>query len=366
MKQNKTSLQANNQITIFRYKQKDMEDKLYASHDAIIKDTAIPLGKDLAGLNKPEADCKTEQIYCGVISGAYNKLMMQSKTELQADIESQHIILDKAESKRTLTDLNKQLTETENKLRLKQRDLDTCDNSLLKKEKRYKKMQFFLVFMILIDMLISSVALEAMGYSRLVSYLIGFGIGIGIYFISERIPELIDKGHTVFHKRIIAVTVFVLLCIVFYVLGIFRSISFSDGNGIFSTGAKPIYFMFLNMFFVLVTTCVCYFSRLTKKERTALDTWKITQEEAETLQQRVTELKSQINEVHQTQLNSELSRKQLLLYAKDIEMLIQQLYEEAFKTFMSTNLIHRSDQLVPEFFGYDIPKLPTFTNTISL
>ncbi len=354
-----------NQITIFRYKQKDMEDLLYLNHDQIVKDTAIPLGKDLAGLNKPEESCDTEQIYCGVLSGSYNKLMMKAKTELQSDIEELHIISDKAEADNTLKQLEEDLIKKENELRLKKRELDKKDNFLVKKDERYGKIQWFLFFMILVDMLISGTALQAMGYPLIIAYLIGFSIGIGIYFMSERLPEIIDKGRTIWQKRAIAIASFLVLGVLFYVLGIFRTINFTSDSAI-SEGAKPIYFACLNMFFVIVVTLTSYFNRPTKKERALLDQWKLKKEEVDALESQVASIKNTIQQTRKTQAHSELSRKQLLLYAKDIQQLIQQLYEEAFKTFMSTNLIHRSDKKIPKFFSQDVPKLNAFYTDIKL
>lgn len=352
-------------ITIYRYKRENMEDSLYSSHDKIIKETAIALGKDLAERNKPEESCNKEQAYCGVISGPYNKLMMQVKTDLQTEIEEHNIVSDNDRFDLELKELGKELTFKENALRLKNRELDKEDNTLLKKEKRYKKMQIGLIFIVLIDMLISSASMQAMGYSLVISYLIGLGIGVGIYFFSERLPLIIAMGRTKMERRAIAIISFSVLAVVFYILGIFRTINFSNG-AVIGEGAKPIYFACLNMFFVMVATAVSWFSRLTPQERKTLDQWKLKMEEVKTLQNEIGVLKTKITEMRSAKAHSELSRKQLLLYARDIQELIQKLYEEAFKTFMSTNLIHRSDGKIPKFFNDDVPKLDVFYTNLKL
>jgi len=362
-KLNKQNL--DDKITIYRYKQKEMEDFLYSSHDKIIKETAISLGKDLAERNKPEESCNKEQAYSGVISGPYNKLMMQVKTDLQTEIEEYNIVSDNDKFDLELKELDKELTFKENSLRLKNRELSKEDNTLLKKEKRYKKMQIGLIFIILIDMLISSASMQAMGYSLVISYLIGLGIGIGIYFFSERLPLIIAKGRTKIERRAIAIISFSVLVVVFYVLGIFRTINFSNGTAI-GQGAKPIYFTCLNMFFVMVATTVSWFNRLTPQERKTLDQWKLKMEEVKALQNEIGVLKTKITQLRSTKAHSELSRKQLLLYARDIQELIQRLYEEAFKVFMSTNLVHRSDGKIPKFFNDDVPKLTVFYTNLKL
>src|SRR5690606_21178768 len=121
-------------ITIFRYKMEALETKLSGEHEVIKNDIAIPLGKDLAVMNKPEPEC-IKDVYSGVINGAYSKMMMGAKKEMQSEIESHHIISEKEEADKQLTDLSKQLESKETDLRLKKRELEKCDKSLLKRAK---------------------------------------------------------------------------------------------------------------------------------------------------------------------------------------------------------------------------------------
>jgi hypothetical protein len=355
-KQNKSEKEF---ITIFRHRRTEMEEMLLKAHDSILKDTVIPLAKDLAERNKPEPDSKSEQAYCGVLSGAYGRLMMLPKTELQTDIETLHIVSDKEEALRQLNVLQPELEDKQNKLRLRRREFEEKDSAHLKKHKRYQRMRIFLIFMILIDMLLSSSALQAMGYPLLTSYIIGLGIGIGIFLIAEYLPNIIRKGRTLWQRRAIAIISFIGLAIIFYVLGVFRSVSL-EGTGYVDRNAWPFYFLALNLFFVIVATAVSYFAKLSSEERALLDQWNIAKKVMEALQKEVAELEDKITAITKEQQRSELARKQLLIYAADIQQLIQQLYEEAFKTFMATNLIHRSDGRIPEFFEHDIQKLPVF------
>jgi hypothetical protein len=355
----------NDLITVFRHRRKDMEEMLYKAHDGIMKDTVIPYAKDLAERNKPELESKSEQAYCGILSGAYGKLMMLPKTELQTDIETLHIVSDKEEAQRQLNVLHPELEAKQNKLRLKRREFEEKDSAHLKKHQRYQRKRFWLIFMILIDMLLSSSALQALGYPLLTSYIIGLGIGVGIFFIAEYLPNIIRKGRTRLQRRAIAITSFLGLATIFYVLGIFRSVSL-DGTGYVGRDAWPFYFMCLNLFFVVVATAVSYFAKLSREERALLDQWQIAKNTAETLQQEVAELEDRITAITKEEKRSELARKQLLIYAQDIQQLIQQLFEEAFKTFMATNLNHRSDGKMPLFFEHDIPKLPVFFKDFKL
>lgn len=363
MKTKKNKL--DNTIQVFRQQEKEVEKVLYKAHDDIMKNIAIPTAKDLAAINKPESKCNNEQAYLGILSGAYGKLMMIPRTELQTEIENLHIEKEKEETVEKMKILEEQYEEKKNKLRLKTRAVEEQDNTLLKKERRAKRTDILLALMILVDMLLSSAALQALGYSLIASYGIGLGIGFGIFFISKYIPTLIRKGKTIWQQRFIAIAIFLGLATVFYVLGVFRSTTL-DNDSVISKDYWPLYFMSLNLFFVLVATIANAFTALTSLERQLIDKWRIAKEEKEQLEKETQELQDKIQTLREEQNRNELSRKQLLLYAKDIQLLIQQLYEEAYKTFMSTNLIHRSDGKVPLFYSHPIPKLPSFYKDLEL
>ncbi|MFC5044100.1 hypothetical protein ACFSTE_09320 [Aquimarina hainanensis] len=345
-------------ITIFRYRVEALENKLTEEHEVIKNDIAIPLGKDLAAMNKPEFEC-TKDVYSGVINGAYAKMMQGAKKEVQSEIESYHIISEKEEADKQLEEFSKELELKETDHRIKKRELDKCDNSLLKKAKRYGWIRFFLVFLIFIDLFVTSIALQSMGYSLIVSYGIGLAIGVGIFFLAENLPEIIAKGQTPMQRRLITLAIFSGLFILFYVLGIFRSESFSE-NDEFGSGVHPIYFTALNMFFAITASLVVYFNGLKKHEKKILDQYKLTKEALQQLEAEIKALKEQIQKVRKTQAESELARRQIQIYAHDIQELVQKFFEESQKTFYSTNLIHRSDGKTPKFFEDDIPQLPSF------
>jgi len=218
-KTNKVTATSDSKVTIFRYQQKELEAVLLKEHTVIMEDVSINLAKDLAGLDKPEAD-KKEDHYSDPIYSAYRKMGIHAKKELQVDIESHSILSDRDEAKQQLDVLEKELTVKENDLRLKNRELEKEDNTLLKKDKRYQKIKWFLVFIILVDTFLSAAALQAMQYSLITSYIVGTAIGIGIFLIAEHLPQIIDKGRGVMEKRIIALGSFSFLAILFYVLGI--------------------------------------------------------------------------------------------------------------------------------------------------
>ncbi|GGG25052.1 hypothetical protein GCM10011344_27130 [Dokdonia pacifica] len=365
MKEQVKNQKPDGKVTIFRYQQKELEAELLKEHTIIMEEVSLNLAKDLATLNKPEAD-KTEDHYSDPIFSAYRKMGIYAKKELQVDIESHSILSDKEESKHKLEELHKDLSAKENNLRLTNRQLEKEDNTLLKKDKRYQKTKWFLRFIILVDTFLSAAALQAMEYSLIASYIVGSAIGMSIFLIAEYLPQIINKGSTMMQKRLIALGSFTVLAILFYVLGIFRTFSVTGDDIANSEGIKPIYFMCLNLFFVIVSTLAVYFNKLTKAERQQLDEWKLKKEASEKLTKEVEDLKSRIQKIRTDQAEAELTRKQLLIYAQDVQELIQSYFEQSLKTFYSTNLIHRSDGKTPLCFSNPIPQLPVFYKDLKL
>jgi len=354
-----------NTITIFRYKVEELEQRIISEHELIKKDVAITLGKDLGAMvpPKPEPESQSD-IYSGTISGAYNTMATKVRKELQSEIEAIHLIADKEEANRQIDDLDNVLELKQNEARLKKRELDDCDTTLLKKERRYARTRWFLIGIILIDLFISGAAFQSAGYSLIISYLIGGALGIGIFFLSENIRFIIEKGRNKLQKWLITGLVFSGLYIIFYVLGIFRSISF-EGNEAFTQAVGPEYFAALNMFFTITTSLVSYFNGLTKEERLIIDHYRIVKEELSLLEQEIQKLKLEIQTIRKRQASSEIARKQIQLYSKDIYQLIQRLYEESLKTFYSTNVICRSDGKTPKFFKNEIPRLASLENLLN-
>lgn len=356
---NEITARAESKVTIFRYRQTELEQGLLKEHSIIMEEVSLNLAKDLASLNKPEPD-KKEDHYSDPIYSAYKKMGINTKKELQVDIESHSIVSDKQEAEAKLKILGKSLNAKQNELRIKLRELDKQDNTLLKRDARYGKIRWFLLFIVLVDTFLSAAALQAMSYSMLASYIIGSAIGIGIFLIAEHLPQMIDKGRTPSQKRLIALASFIVLTLLFYVLGIFRTIAVGGNEVANSEGIKPIYFTCLNLFFVMVSTLAVYFNKLTKKERQKLDEWKLKKEASEKLTKEVASLQEEIQGIRTRQREAELTRKQLIIYAQDLQELIQSYYEESLKTFYATNLIHRTDGKTPVCFSNPILQLPVF------
>lgn len=355
----------NDNITIFRYKVENLEKEILQEHNRIKKEVAIPVAKEYAVMNpsKPEAEC-TQDVYTGVINGAYTKLGVIAKKELQSGIEEHHISADKEEADKKLSELEAELEVKETELRLKKGELKSCDKKIQKKAQDYKWTRLILFFLLGIDTLISGSALQAAGFNLLTSYIIGLGIAVGIFFVAEHLPELIAKGKTTAQKRLIAVVAFLGLFVVFYILGTFRANSFRGGAD-FGNGTSALYFAGLNLFFSVVATLVVYFKGLSPQEKDRHEHFKITKKEADKLQAEVNQLKKKIDEVRKSKKESELARQQILIYAQDIQELIQRLYEDSMKTFISTNCIHRSDGRVPKFFADPLPVIPSFAYTLN-
>ncbi|QTE21114.1 hypothetical protein [Polaribacter cellanae] len=353
------------EVLSFMFQKEQLEKELHQEHEAIKNEISIPLAKDLGAMNKPEADCDVD-VYTKVIRASYAKMIAKAKKEIGPEIESYHIVSEREIAKEKKEALNKELEKKEKELRIKERQLEECDNSLIKKDRRYKYIRIFLLFICLVDVAISSVALMAMGYNMLTSYIVGIGIGGAIFFVSEQIQNIASKGKNSFQKRLILGSTFLFAFLLFYVLGMFRATQFSSGVLSNSEGVKPIYFACLNLFFFAASVITVFQKKLSPVEQKIIDKWKIVKGEVEILTRAVNRLKQEKETIRLVQSQSELARQKIQLYAQDLQELIQRLFEESQHTFYSTNAIHRSDGKTPLFFKQPIQQLPSFYKGFNL
>lgn len=353
---------SSNHIEIFRYRYEELEAFVQKEHNKVIP-RAKELGEDLAAMNKPSVE-ESNDIYTGEIKASYNRILSAAKKELQSGIEVNHINSENKDFTYRLKELTKDRQKLETELRLKERELKKRDNSLVKKAERYKKTRLYLLFLIIVDLILSASALQAMGLPLFASILVGLGIGGVLFYLAEQLPDIIDSRKTVLARWLTVIVAFALCFAAFYILGTFRATMFRASHGDVSHGIEPIYFVVLNLFFTTVACTVSYFQGLRRHECQTLDNWNILNEEVEGLKKNIYAVKADILETREHASSCELSRKYLLLYADDIRNLIQQCFEEALQTFQSTNSIYRSDGLTPKFFGEPAPQLPSFKHEL--
>jgi hypothetical protein len=344
----------------YRFVIEKLEKNLLSNHRVVLEQVAIPLGQDLANRKPclPEPD-STFDTYTHPIEVRYQSDLRTAEVELQVNIQPEYIDSENALADEELDQLNEKKEKLVNDHRIKSAEVERTDKSQLKKDRRYKMFIRPLIFLISIaDIFLSGSALENIGLSKGLSYGIGFILGCGIFFLAEHMRDIVEKGRTILQKRIIVISIFTFLFILFMFLGKMRVLGYTNSALEGSQGIKPIFFALINMFITLIAVTTIYFTRLNKEERASIDRYKIKKDEVNILIKDLKKIIDRIKEVKILKAKQELTRGQIIDYAKYIRNLIQGYYEEAIREFQATNHKYRIDGKTVEFFKNDVKQLP--------
>ena len=347
-------------VVVFKYENKKFDQHLEKESQRIIKDVAIPHARELGETNKPEPEIVNGRAYIGEISSEYQKLIMDAKDANQAEIEYLHKTEQDKLSIQKEEDLRNAIIENNDCVRIKKGEIARCDQALIEKSEKWTRIRLFLYLIMLADIVIASSVFEIMGMNLIGSFIIGIGIALSLLFFSEKAPSLIRMGKTRGQKILIVSLLSLVVITVFYCLARFRVIQLSDDITVFKQGLSPIIFVVINYFVFAVVTLVSYFNKPTDEEQKTLNDIKAKQKELKILEKKGIALKKENENESAQNLENKITSAQVLLYAQNCELRILSYYRSAYEKFISTNLIHRRDRLVPVFFNDGPPPIKTF------
>ncbi len=351
---------SNDDTIFFRLKNQKLEDSLKRNHQFSKEQIAIPLGRTLAQMSPcmPEPECEDFSSILE-IETRYRSQMREAEVELQTNIQPEYIKSENGLADDEISDLSSQKQKLDNNHRIAQAEVDRCNKAFQRKAKRYNwRIRPLLIITMMLDMLLSGSALESAGLAKGMAYGVGLILGIGIFFLAERLPQIIDKGRTTLEKKIIAISIFSICFIIFYFLGELRVLGFSSGTFAGSHGISPIYFASMNMFMMLIVVIISYFTKPNKEEQVVIDTYKTRKKDVTKLDSKIKNTGDTIKNLKITKARQELTRTQITHYADYIRNLIQGYFEESVRSFQTTNRMYRMDGKTPAFFKYDVPQLP--------
>jgi len=347
-------------VPVLQYTNRKFDLHLEKEYQRILKDVALPYGRELGEMNKPEPEITNGKAYIGEISSEFQKLILDAKDTNQAEIEYLHKEEQEKISQHEEQELNKEVEENNDKIRLKKGELARYDQALTAKNNKWKRIRWFLYIIMLADIVIASSVFEIMGMNLIGSFIIGIGIALALLFFSEKVPNLIRLGKTKMQRIIICTFISLVVIAVFYSLARFRVIQLSDDAGVFKEGLSPIIFVLINYFVFAVVTLVSYFNKPNDEEQKILNEVDSKEKELKALEKKASLLKKQCDECKAQNFENKITSAQVLLYARNCELRILSLYRSAFEKFISTNLTHRRDRLVPVFFNDGAPPIQTF------
>ncbi len=317
---------------------------------------SVELAKDNASQNLPTQKAPMKPFF-GSIKSFFAPGIGKIRSILKSALANSALEAAKAELGNKKNIAAKEMVDVDNQIRLKRREKQKQEekgNVPVKKMKRWKKLRVFNLFVILLDIALSSQAFQQMGYNFVVSSAIGLGLGLCIYLLSENLPEIIARGRTSMQRWMIGVGVFTGLIIVFYTLGIFRVQGLTASDGI---GASPWSFCILNLFFFSIASTVVLINKPTKAEKIKLDVWNTLLEELKEQEAKKAKIEGDVERAQEIFNEKQDAFEKVWLYAEDLEALVVNYYEDAIQAYITTNVQFRSDSVIPDGFSENPPRL---------
>lgn len=320
------------------------------------KTYSVELAKDNASQNLPTQKSPMKPFF-GSIKSFFAPGIGKIRSVLKSALGKAALDAAKAELESKKNIAAKEMVEVDNQIRLKRREKQKQEekgNAPVKKMQRWKKLRIFNLFVILLDVALSSQAFQQMGYNFAVSSAIGLGLGLSIYLLSENLPEIIARGKTPQQRWIIGGLIYAGLIIVFYTLGVFRVQGLDATKGI---GASPWSFCILNVFFYTVASTVALLNKPNRAEKKQLDAWNALLEELREQEVKKARIEGDIEKAQTIYNEKQDAFEKVWFYAEDLEALVVNYFEDAIQAYITTNVQFRSDGIIPDGFSENPPAL---------
>jgi hypothetical protein len=298
-------------------------------------------------------------MFLGELKYGYQTLIHKVKTVLQSEVHQRELAQEDKIHSDKIKEYDKEISETINEIRIKKNEFSKADNSLIKKQKRWKLYRIVVFVIVFCDIAISSSAIQQMNYSLITSIFLGATIGTCILLISEHLRRIIDLGKTPKQKKIIAIIIFSFLFLVFYILGYFRSLGIDSD----SISASPIYFAVIQMFFLITASLTAYINKPTQAEYKIIDVYQTIEEELVTLEKSKTNLQKEKQAELVQKKEIEETKRRLIQYHTDLELQINSKWKQAYQEYCSINMFSRSDNQIPTFFNQEAKDLTFYFHT---
>lgn len=342
------------------YRNAELEDYIHDEHRRIVDEIAIPIAKEQGGINCPDANDVKGNSYFKIIRSNYQRLIHYAKTKIQAEVDYFRTTEKEKQEDAEQEQIAQNLYVVNENIRKKKAEIDRFDQYLISKAKKWQWLRFWTAVIILADIGFAAASFESMGFTLLVAIAVGIAFGVAIFFFSENTPNLIRKGKTKTQRISIVLLLFLILSVIFYILGTFRTMRFNLDSELFGLGLNPFVFVVMNLFFFAVATAISYFGKPTNEEVKKIQDLNVKQRELKELKNEKSRLESESHKKRNDKVTNRVSSSQIMLYATNIEAYILTLYSEAYETYVTTNLMNRTDRLVPVCFDEGPPMVQTY------
>jgi hypothetical protein len=334
-----------------KYINNDVEH-FFKAKEKEIMDLAQKLGKIFGERDQPEPKGDEITPYIGEVKTQCESMIpyLDDKVQAQSHIpeynsERQKLMVEEIR----INEENTSLLQRNNNLKtdisnLNIQDLNVAVNIVL----------LISFFLFLSESTFNTIAFQAFGDNLLFALLLAIPITLTIIVLAHIFGTQVRKITNIRTKRIVIISVLLLMLPVFYILGQMRSVVL-EKEGATSIGITA--FVIFNYFFFVATAIVANKYWPTSEQRKRYT-------EYIRLKAELTKNEKQIraNNEHISKLNHELNQKatqvNLILFYREMKVdEVIKLYNKAISTFIKTNMIYRGDRKIPDCFNNIYPEL---------
>ena len=285
------------------------------------------------------------------IKARYEKLGIKVCKELQSAVNQPEVATDRlkveAEIKKTSNTIN-ELENKGNQAEKEQQNLNIEGHYQTLKEVRIKNILFFGA-----EVLFTSLSFQFFGENLLISILIAIPFTLSVSEYAHLVAMQYKKYTNVLKRRIFLLASILFASLVFFGLSYFRS----QALGKEGVSVSTFFFVLINLFIFLVSAFLHYKYSMTKEEKISYHIYKKLKKEKEKY-----DAKAELLRQHISDMDTQLQDKGVLTlhiddFAKTSLKEIQKYYEETVGKLKSTNLLLRTDNVIPECFSEATPKL---------
>lgn len=337
--------------SIYHFKNEELEQEISREH-SILLNRSKELGTEHAQLSQPKENAKPKA-YLGELEHGYESLGHSVKTTLQSELHESELEAKDEIYEEKIMNIEKDIKTLGNEIKIKKNEVKKADNTLLQKNRRWRWFRIAIFAIVMCDIAISASAIQQMHYSLLVSLIVGATIGVCILLISEHLNRIISLGKTKKAKKIIAISLFTFLFLVFLTLGYFRSQGIK-GDGFSSS---PLAFALIQSFFLLTASAVSYINKPTSAEYKQIDSYLTQEEELKSLERKLKNAQSEKQQIQLEKKELEETKRKLIQYHKDLLLQINSYWKKAYQEYCSVNMFSRADGIIPDFFNKEAKNL---------
>ncbi len=332
-------------------------EEMIQKRDSELKEQTRKNAKHFARQNLPAPESDNISHYTGEIKAGYEKLASEVMHYLQPEAHFPEAKMDADFFKEKDKNLENEIKVREDNNRNDEYEMGNFNHGSIVKRMIWAGILSLIVT--LGEIIFNTKAFQVTGESMLFALILSFSVSVAVLAFAHFSTFLYKGAKTTLQRRLILFGCLTFVTIVFSVLAIFRSEYLADHE----VHINPSYFVVVNLFFFIVSAFLSFFILPTWTEIKQNTQHLLTLKRINKRKKEIGKLKQERQEIKKTVLERTKDRLRVIHYANSANDRIRKMYFETLEIFKSTNLMYRTDKIIPECFSQQVSEPDIITIT---